>query len=174
MSAELRVAERLTGAWKAVPDAGRAGFRVRDKMFGHTSGSIPVRSGTVRIGPGGDLEFARVELDVTGIDTANTHRDRDLRKPHFLSADRHPTIVVETGPAASRAPGWSVAAMVTARGARAPVDLAVSLESVDDESATVTVTVTGRLDRTPLGMKVPTFIVGRIIEVQVRLVFRRS
>jgi len=33
--------------------------------------------------------------------------------------------------------------------------------------------VTGRLDRTGLGIRTPTFIVGRMIDIDVRLAFRR-
>jgi polyisoprenoid-binding protein YceI len=171
MSAGVLAPERLTGVWMAVPGVSRAGFRVRDKVFGRAAGTIPVRSGTVRIGSAGAVETARVELDVTGIETGNAHRDRDLRKPHFLAADEHPTIVVEAVPAPPGSGGWSVAATVSARGETAPVDLVVTLDHADGASATVT--VTGRLDRTALRMKVPTFIVGRWIDIDVRLVFRR-
>jgi polyisoprenoid-binding protein YceI len=171
MTAGVLAPERLTGVWTAVPDTSRAGFRVRDKVFGHANGTIPVRSGTVRLGPAGAVETARMELDVTGIETGNARRDRDLCKPRFLAAEEHPSIVVEAHPATPDAGGWSVAASVTARGATAPVDLVVTLDSADDASATVT--VTGRLDRTALGMKVPMFIVGRWIDLDVRLVFRR-
>lgn len=67
---------------------------------GHSpSGSIPVRSGTVRLGVMGAVEDARLELAVAGIETGNRHRDRDLRKPRFLAADEHPVIVVHAGPA---------------------------------------------------------------------------
>lgn len=170
MSAVL-APERLTGVWTAVPDASRAGFQVQDKLFGRATGTISVRSGTVRLGPSGVVETARVELDVTGIDTGNAHRDRDLRKPRFLAAADHPTIVVEAGPATPGPDGWSAPATVTARGATAPVELAVTLDHADETSATVT--VTGLLDRTTLGMKVPTFIVGRWIDLDVHLVFRR-
>jgi len=33
--------------------------------------------------------------------------------------------------------------------------------------------VTGRLDRTGLGIRTPTFIVGRMIDIDVRLALRR-
>lgn len=171
MSSGVVTRERLTGVWTVVPGASRAGFRVRDKVVGHASGTIPVRSGTVRIGPAGTVDAARVELDVAGVDTGNAHRDRDLRKPRFLAVDDHPTIVVEAGAAVSGAQGWAMTATVRARGAAAPVDLVVTLESADDTSATVV--VTGRLDRTALHMPVPAFVVGRMIDLDVRLAFRR-
>lgn len=172
MNAGVLAPDRLTGVWTVVPDASRAGFRVRDKLVGQAGGTIPLRSGTVRIGAAGDVRSARVELDAGGIETGNAHRDRDLRKPHFLAAVEHPVIVVETGPAPIGSPGgWAVPATLTARGAAAPIDLAVALDAADEASATVT--VTGRLDRAPLGMRVPAMIVGRFVDIEVRLLLRR-
>lgn len=172
MSAGVLTPDRLTGVWTAVPEACRAGFRVRDKLVGVVAGTIPVRSGVVQVGAAGDVRSARLELDVTGIATGNAHRDRDLRKPRFLAAGEHPILVVEAGPAPFGAAGnWDLTATVTVRGAAAPVDLMVVLDSADP--ATAGVRVTGRLDRTPLGLRVPAFIVGRIVELDVHLAFRR-
>ena len=159
------------GVWTIEPARCSARFSVRDKLVATTHGTIPVRSGTVRLGPAGAVEFARVELDVAGIDTGNRHRDRDLRKPGFLSAQEHPVIQVEAGPSAAGSDRWRAGAVLTARGARVPVDLHVMLTAVDEGSAGVR--ITGRLDRTGLGMKVPTFIVGRMIDIEVDAVFRR-
>lgn len=159
------------GVWTIEPARCSARFSVRDKLVGTAKGAIPLLSGTVRLGPAGDVEFARVELDVAGITTGNDHRDRDLRKPRFLSAGEHPVIVVEAGPSAAGSDRWRLGAVLTARGARVPVDLEVTLTAVDEGSAGVR--ITGRLDRTGLGMKVPTFIVGRMIDIEVDAVFRR-
>lgn len=159
------------GTWAIAPAESTARFRVRDKLVGTTSGSIPVRSGTVRLGAGGAVEDARVELDVAGIDTGNRHRDRDLRKPRFLAADEHPVIVVQTGPAVARPDGWRMTATLTARGAAVPVELAVTIVEIGE--VRVRVRVTGRLDRTDLGMGVPTFVVGRMIDIDVDVVLRR-
>ena len=80
-------------------------------------------------------------------------------------------IVVEADRAVAGSEGWRLAATLTARGAAAPVDLAVAVTAVDRRTATVR--VTGRLDRTGLGIRTPTFIVGRMIDIEVRPVFRR-
>ena len=185
MSAGLQASERLAGIWTVVPETAQAAFRVRDKLVGHAAGTIPVRSGAVRLGPGGDVESARLELDAAAIDTGNAHRDRDLRKPHFLAAADHPTIVVEAGPTPFGGSGWTLPATVAARGATAPVELTVALDTgtgtgtgTDTHAGAgvgpvVTVHVTGRLDRMPLGMRVPAFVVGRIVELDVHLTFRR-
>ena len=53
----------------------------------------------------------------------------------FLAAEEHPTIVVEAGPSAAGSDGWRLCAVLTARGARVPVDLEVTLEAVDEGSA---------------------------------------
>ena len=161
----------VAGEWTIDPARCAARFSVRDKLVSTARGTIPVRSGTVRLGPAGEVELARVALDVAGIETGNEHRDRDLRKPGFLSAEEHPVIVVETGSTATWSDGWRLSALLTARGARVPLDLKVTLTAVDEGSAGVR--ITGRLDRTGLGMKVPIFIVGRMIDIEVDAVFRR-
>lgn len=164
-------AELAAGGWAMLPAASSARFRVRDKLVGTATGSIPVRSGSVRLAPGGGVESARVELDVEGIDTGNRHRDRDLRKPRFLAAAEHPTIVVQAGPAPAGPDGWQLAASLTARGNTVPVDLTVRLGEGD--GPTRSVHISGRLDRTGLGMKAPGFIVGRMIDIEVDAVFGR-
>lgn len=169
--AAAAVAVPAAGVWAVAPAECTASFRVRDKLVGTAAGTIPVRGGTVRLGDGGAVRSARLELDTAGIDTGNRHRDKDLRTPRFLAAAEHPVIVVEAGPADPTAGAWDLAATLTARGATVPVELTVTLVTVDERAAQAH--VTGRLDRTGLGMKVPTFVVGRMIDLDVRLVFRR-
>ncbi|WP_420120185.1 YceI family protein [Nakamurella sp.] len=179
MSAGLQARERLAGVWTVVPETARAAFRVRDKLVGHAAGTIPVRSGTVHLASGGDVLSARLELDAAAIDTGNVRRDRDLRKPHFLAAADHPAIVVEAGPAPFDGSGWTLRATLAARGAVAPVELTVTLDPAADAGSAagagpvVGVRVTGRLDRAPLGMRVPAVVVGRIVELDVHLSFHR-
>lgn len=159
------------GRWTLVPTESTARFRVRDKLLGWAKGTIPVRNGTVVIGSGGRVEAAEVELDVAGIDTGNRHRDNDLGKPRFLSAAAHPTIRVDSDAGPSSVDGWRLVARLTARGTTVPLELAVALLAVDEGSARVR--ITARLDRTGLGMRVPTFVVGRTIDIEVDAVFRR-
>ncbi len=174
MTADLviPVSERVAaGHWTLVAGESTARFRVRDKLFGVAVGTIPVRSGRVVVGPGGRVDSAEVELDGAGIGTGNRHRDNDLRKPRFLSVDAHPTIRVDSDGGPPSGDGWRLGARLAARGADVPLELAVVLVAVDEGSARVH--ITARLDRTGLGIRVPTFVVGRMIDIEVDAAFRR-
>ena len=61
---------------------------------------------------------------------------------------------------------------MTARGAHAPLDVAI--ETVATSAREVRVRVAGRLDRRPLGIKVPTFIIGRYLDLEADLTFVRE
>lgn len=160
-----------SGTWTVVPDTCTAAFTVRDKLVATVHGTFPVNAGTVVTDTGGVVVRARMELDVAGVTTGNAHRDRDLQKPQFLDAAGHPTIVVESGPTSPGESGWTVQAELSARGASCPLELHVTTTSVDDDR--VRVRGAGRLDRTGLGMRVPAFIVGRHLEIDVDALFER-
>lgn len=155
----------MVGWWAVDPATSTARFRVRDKLVATARGTIAVAGGTIRIGAAGDVVSARVELTTASIDTGNRHRDRDLRTERFLSADRHPTIVVQAAPAPAGSDGWTVPAQLHARGSSVPVDLTVTLTAVDEGSAAVR--ITGRLDRSGLGIKVPGFVIARFVDLEV-------
>lgn len=155
----------LVGWWAVDPAGSTARFRVRDKLVATARGTIAIAAGTIRIGAAGDVVTARVELTTASIDTGNRRRDRDLRTARFLSADRHPTIVVQAAPAPAGSNGWTGPAQLHARGTSVPVDLTVTLTAVDEGSAAAR--VTGRLDRSGLGIKVPGFIIARVIDLEV-------
>ena len=169
---DLSPAAIPVGTWTVVADACTVTFAVRDKVVGTVHGTFPLTAGTVLTGAHGQVLGAMVALDVAGVATGNAHRDRDLRKPQFLDAAGHPTIVVEAGPTEPGETGWTVQATLSARGASCPIELQVVPTTWDDRQ--VRVRVTGRLDRTGLGMRVPTFIVGRHLELDVDLVFERA
>jgi polyisoprenoid-binding protein YceI len=159
------------GTWSVVPDASTASFTVRDKLMFTVHGTIPVRSGSVVLGAEGEVTRASVQLDVTGIATGNSHRDKDLRKPAFFDVDEHPELVVRATSTTAGSSGWQLTATLSARGASCPLDLEVTPTAWEDQR--IRVQATGRLDRKGLGMKVPTFIVGRYVDVQVDAVFER-
>lgn len=171
-ASDLAPAELPSGTWTVVPDACTAAFAVRDKLVTTVHGTFPITAGTVVTDTGGVVVRARMELEVVGVNTGNAHRDRDLRKPHLLDATGHPTIVVEAGPTAPRGPGWTVQALLSARGATCPLELHVTTTTIDDQQ--VRVHATGRFDRTGLGMRVPTFIIGRYLEIDVDALFERG
>jgi polyisoprenoid-binding protein YceI len=168
---DLSPAAIRSGTWTVVSDACTAKFAVRDKLVATTHGALPIHSGTVVTDEGGNVVRARMELDVSGVTTGNAHRDRDLQKPQFLDAANHPTIVVEASPTSPSTSGWTIQARLSARGASTPVELHVNPTMVSDRQ--VRVRVTGQLDRTGLGMRVPAFIIGRHLEIDVDALFER-
>ncbi|HYN29989.1 MAG TPA: YceI family protein [Dermatophilaceae bacterium] len=168
----LGVRPVASGTWTVVPEASRAAFTVRDKLFATVHGTFPVRAGTVVTDTHGAVVRARMELEVAGVTTGNARRDRDLRKPHLLDAAAHPTVVVEADRVTPSEAGWTVEARLTARGASSPLELRVTPSGADDRQ--VQVRVTGRLDRSGLGMRVPTVVIGRHVEIDVDALFRRA
>ncbi len=165
-------ARTRAGRWSLVVGSGTARFSVRDKLVATVHGTLPLAGGLVVIGAEGGAEQAFVQLSVAGVSTGNRRRDADLRKANFLDAAGHPLLRVESQRAMPNETGWDVRATVSARGTSAPVQLAVArVMETDDE---IHLRVTGRLDRRPLGIKAPTFIVGRFVDLDVDVVFRRD
>ncbi|MEO6998386.1 MAG: YceI family protein [Terracoccus sp.] len=167
-----QVAAIAAGEWRLVASACTARFSVRDKLVTTVHGSLPVVSGSVHTSADGGLESARIELDVAGVATGNRRRDKSLLGTPFLDAADHPVVVVEAGPAPRSNTGWSLEATLSARGRSAPLTLvAVPVEVTPTR---VRATVTGSLDRSGLGMRAPSFIVGRYLEIEVDLRFERT
>ncbi|MFN8029075.1 MAG: YceI family protein [Dermatophilaceae bacterium] len=157
------------GTWQVVPHASTARFTVRDKTVATVHGTLPVTAGTAALAPTGVLTHARVELDATAIDTGNSRRETHLATPGLLDTATHPTVVVTAGPSTPGPDGWELAATLSARGTRAPVGLRAVIAGEHAEG--IRVHVHGRLDRTPLAMKIPRFIIGRYLDLDVDLLF---
>lgn len=159
----------LAGRWRVRTGTSTAAFSVRDKMVTTVHGTLPVVAGEVEVAPDGTVRSAYVELAVAGIATGNAKRDTDLRKPSFLDVEGQPVIRAATSQVTATADGWTAHAELHARGRSAPVELAVAVEGEDD----LRIRVTGRLDRAPLGIKAPSFIVGRFVDLDCTLVLHR-
>ncbi|MDN5797651.1 MAG: YceI family protein [Intrasporangium sp.] len=165
----------LSGRWALVKDASVARFHVRDKLVSTVHGTFPIEDGVVVVSGEGEITEAWVRLSVAGIATGNAHRDRDVRGPRFLDAEGCPAVVVAVETTRETPTGWEPDAVILARGARAPVDLTVMLvdEPRPRPDGPIRVRVAGRLDRRPLAMKVPTFVVGRFLDLEADLRFAR-
>lgn len=158
------------GRWIVVTEECVAAFGVQDKLMGRTHGTMPVVAGGAVVNDGGTVDHAWVELSVAGIATGNAHRDRDLRKPGFLDVEGHPTVRVDVTDPYLGEHGWTATAVLAARGREAPLEVTVTRTAATVSE--VRVQVTGRLDRKPLGIKAPTFIVGRFVDIDVDLTMR--
>jgi polyisoprenoid-binding protein YceI len=168
----LAPTEVAAGTWSLVPEATTARFAVRDKLVTTARGTLPVLSGGVTVGSDGQVSNICVELDAAGVDTGNARRDKDLRASRFLDVLEHPTIVVQAEAAKAGPTGWQLAAELTARGRRC--QLTLDVVALDRDGDRVRTRVTGRLDRSGLGIRVPTFIVGRYVDLDVTAAFDRA
>ncbi|WP_252974113.1 YceI family protein [Janibacter melonis] len=173
------------GTWDVDPEESSARFHVRDKLFLTVHGSMPVRDGGAEVTADADVRRAWVALDAARVETGSTHRDSDLAKPRFLDTAATPVVevVVEDARATS---GAVVPATLSARGREAALDL--RLESITAQTPptaqtspttdpgagdVVRVRVTARLDRTPLGIGAPSFVIGRYLDLEADLLLRR-
>lgn len=161
----------VAGRWTVLAVSSRAVFGVRDKVVATVHGTLPVEAGEVVVDDRGAVVSAWVSVVVTGISTGSTRRDRHLREPALLDAVGHPSVRVEVESTATTPNGWTARAAVRARGHRAPVDLRVELDP--DAGEEVRVRVTGRLDRRPLGIAAPSLVIGRFLDLDADLTFRR-
>jgi polyisoprenoid-binding protein YceI len=162
------------GLWTVVPDASRAGFSVRDKLVWAVHGTMPAEDGAVVASDTGEVTQAWVSVSVAGIATGTTRRDTDLRKARFLDAGRCPSVRITVHAPTMTADGCSSAGTVLARGVRVPVHLVAALADRPTWTTQVRVHVTGTLDRRPLSIKVPTFVIERYVHLDADLVFRRG
>ncbi|MFZ0160047.1 MAG: YceI family protein [Kineosporiaceae bacterium] len=170
--AQARSQAASAGRWSVVVENSEARFHVRDKLVTTVHGSMPIEAGTVVVADDGTVTDAWISLSAPGIATGNSHRDRDLRKPRFLDAAAFPSVRVEVEAATSTPTGCTARAGVLARGMRAPLDL--TAETVAEAGAEVRIRVSGRLDRLPLGIKAPTFVIGRYLDLEADLTLRRQ
>jgi polyisoprenoid-binding protein YceI len=157
----------LAGRWTVVPDASECRFAVRDKLITTTFGTLPVTRGHVRVSGSGAVERSWVEVAVDRIETGNTTRDAHLCSPHILDAAAHPRIRVEWDRPSETQHGWTGTARLIARGASAPVELTVEAQARVGQE--VRIRIRGRLDRSPLGIPVPSIIIGRFIDLDAEL-----
>lgn len=164
-----------SGRWAIVPSASQAVFSVRDKLVTTVRGVLPVTDGRVAFADGGVVADAWISLAVDGIATGNHHRDRHLQQPQLLDAAAWPSIRVECLPTSADPTRCRAAAIVVARGRRAPVvlDIEVVAPTPGRAGSEVRIRVTGRLDRTPLGIRMPTFVIGRFLDLDADLTLRR-
>ena len=153
-----------TGRWELTPARTSVGFAVRNFGVATVRGQIPVTAAWVDVDAAGRLAAVRAKLDLTGIDTGNPRRDRDLRKTRLLDTTRHSTLTFE-----GIVDGMIVEGVLTGLAATR-----VSLDVVSvtpGESGTVAAHATATLDRAALGVRAPRFLIGRRIVAVIDVTF---
>jgi polyisoprenoid-binding protein YceI len=156
------------GHWTVDLAHSTATFRV--SSLGRTvTGTVPIIEGIVDIDDGGRPSAITGSLDLGAIDTGNTRRGKDLRKPKLLDLDRYPTMPFAADTVTASPAGWRVTGHLTVRGTS--VRLAGDVEvSQQDRSATATAHT--RLDRRTLGIRAPRILIGHAVDITVTATIR--
>ena len=155
-----------TGTWLVQAERTRAAFTVAN--LGRTvEGTVPVREGELVVDGSGAPQRLAATLDLAGIDTANTRRDKDLRKPRFLDLDAHPTLTFVSERITTGGDGWTAHGTLSARGTSCALTLQGTRPSQPDEDGSVRVEATAVLDRRDLGVKAPRVLIGHQLSITV-------
>jgi polyisoprenoid-binding protein YceI len=158
------------GHWTVDAAHSTATFRVGN-LGRAVTGTVPIIDGTVDVGRDGQPSAITRSLDLGAIDTGNTRRDSDLRKPKFLDLDHHPTMTFAADTVTVSPISWSVTGRLTARGTCARLAGDVELSRQDHA---VTLTAHTRLDRRTLGIRAPRIMIGHQIDITVTATIRRT
>lgn len=154
------------GDWAADPAACTVTFAVRNFALRTVTGQIPLTSAVIHVGPGGQPEHVRAELDARGIDTGNRRRDKDLRGRRFLATGRWPAITFEADYFQPGETGWTVSGTLTVKDARCPVRLQVTGPAALAGAGHADLHATGRIDRRRAGVTAgPGFLIGHQISL---------
>jgi len=167
----------LPGDWVADPGTCTLAFAVRNFALHTVTGQIPLTSAVVHVGPSGEPDSIRAELDADGIRTGNPRRDRDLRGRRFLATGRWPVITFEAGYIKPVQTGWTVSGTLTVKDTQCPVRLDVPSFTIpaDDQVAQVDLRATGRLDRRSAGVTPgPAFLIGHLISLSLAVRLRQQ
>ncbi|WP_068280459.1 YceI family protein [Aldersonia kunmingensis] len=158
------------GKWTVDASASTAIFAVRN--HGKTvEGTVPVRSGSVTFGPDGQLESVCGEVDLSAIDTGHKRRDKDLRKPGLLDLDAHPYAIFSADEVSATADGWTVAGTFSARGRETRVEFHADR---DRTSLGMVLVAEATFDRRSLGIRAPSFMIGKVVTMRLRAPLTRD
>ncbi len=136
-------------------DAGHssAGFGVTHLGLSHVKGSIPIKSATAEIPAGSDVPTAlTADLDISGINTNNDGRDKDLKSHDWFDVAAIPAMTFKSTKISKGADptSFKIEGDLTMHGVTKPVTLDGHIEGKASDSRgnpRIAYTATGKLDR---------------------------
>jgi polyisoprenoid-binding protein YceI len=167
VTAQLRGLPRTAGTWAVSDSRTRVSFAVGN--LGRVAhGSVACSWGEVEVDASGTPVRAAAEFDLESLDTGIAKRDRDLRKPRLLDIDRHPVMAWRCDRFVS-APdgGWTAEGTLSVRGTTAPLVVTGRPEAAGLDGEWIRVGAQAVLDRTAVGIRVPSLVIGRTVTVSV-------
>ncbi len=159
-----------TVRWEFVSSLTCAGFAVRNFGLRSVRGQLPVRTAWVDVDESRGPTAVHATLDVTGIDTGNARRDRDLRGARLLDVAQYPVLTFDATSVEQVADGeWMVAGALAGHGTLVEVSMPARVTSTRDGG--IAVRAFTEFDREALRVTAPRFLVGRRVAVDVNAAF---
>jgi polyisoprenoid-binding protein YceI len=123
-------ASAADAVWNIDPAHSSADFAIKHFALSTVKGAIPVTGGTVVLSPSSDIPLSvKATLDVSGIDTKDDDRNKDLRSPHWFDTATYPAgTFVSTGISGTDPAKFTIAGNLTLHGITKPVTLDAKLE----------------------------------------------
>lgn len=165
-------AELTVGMWELAPGS-LARFTVGNLGFKKVHGAVPLENAHVEVQPTGRITAVRALLDFSAIDTGNKRRDADLAKPKLLGTNSFPTMTFQAAMVDStgRTRQSFLNGTLEAHGHAIALKLHFTVEQC--APGTLRVRASASFDRADLGIKAPSFMIGRQVEVHIDANFRR-
>ena len=160
----------LAGDWTLDPAESTVEFTGRHVLFFPVTGSLPAQSGQAGIDGDGSLTHLDATVGVAGFDTGNPQRDRTVRGPKFLDADRFPVLRC-VGKRLEAGGQLRLSGALVVKEREVPVVFAVDEVTVTADQ--VLVRATAEIDRHACGVSAMRGMVGPRLVVRVRAVFVR-
>ncbi len=168
MTAQLSALPLAAGVWTVSDSRTRVAFTVGSIGGRPADGSVACSWGRLEVDGNGAPLRVCADLDLDSLDTGIVKRDADLRKPRFLDIDRHPTMRWSADRFARADDGsWTAEGVLAVRGTSAPLALVGGPGAAGPDGTWVRVRASGTLDRTAVGIRAPSFLIGRTVRIDV-------
>lgn len=166
MTAPLRVRPTAAGTWAVSDSRTRVSFAVGN--LGRVAhGTVACSHGTVEVDGAGTPVRAFAELDLNSVDTGISKRDADLRKPWLLDIGRHPVMTWRCDRFVATDGGWTAEGELTVRGTPVPLTVTGRPEAAALDGEWLRVRAEAVLDRTAVGIRAPSFLIGRTVSITI-------
>jgi polyisoprenoid-binding protein YceI len=134
------------------------------------AGTMAISHGLVDIADPLTGSSVQVEIDTTSFDTGSSQRDRDVRSPRFLDAERYPSMTFISERLDRSEDHWTLVGTLMVRGVARSVSLAVERSTVPPGRPTsFVICATTRIDRTEFGLTAAKGLAGRHLDISLRI-----
>lgn len=155
----------IPAAGRYTLDPLRSSLTLRTRLFGlhGLSVSMYVAEGQIDVDPAGPRAMVTAAVSAASFSTDNPRRDRDIRSPRFLQADKYPVLAYRAGTLGEDDGRLTLAGELTVRDATKPVTL--EIDSIRRTGRGFLAHATTRVDRVDFGLTTARWMGGRFFEI---------